>query len=140
MLTKEPCFLTKTTEIFSTPKYGYFIFHSHKKRESFLHSKISSAFFALKESGNLFFKGNLFYILKKVPFFLYKKTGFFFNTGFHFFSKNIPDSKRISFSFADHLFSSVWSLTRLVLVEGQIETQAFGELLIIWNKNNAEST
>ena len=30
---------------------------------------------------------------------------------------------------------SVWSLTRLVLVEGQLETQASGQLLVIWKKN-----
>ena len=54
VLTKEPRFLTKTTRIFSTSKYKYF-FYSHKKRESFLHSKKSSAFVALKENRESFF-------------------------------------------------------------------------------------
>ena len=79
VLSKEPHFLAKTTGIFFMPKIVTF-FYSRKKRESSLHPKKCSTFFALKKNGNLFLTRIFFYTLRKFRFFCINKTGIFFNT------------------------------------------------------------
>ena len=74
-----------------------------------------------------------FFTLTKRESFLTRKIGL------HFLSKNIPDFFSLKndslFVCSPRVQFSVWSLATLVSVEGQLETQALGQLLIIWEKN-----